>query len=302
MPGVFFNSTKSHSSVSQCQTIKINWHWWTWINIYIGVWCTSCHPPSQSVRCHILSEALGHSYHCSSKQTFREGTAHCDKLWVWKPHSMAHKAIIAFIWGISRFSSSLEKVWFQTMYFTKNRKNKNKKISHFTLIFGQNVEMYSFDSTFSLLVAFRFSGRCWAYPSFHAPSNATPPPRVNHDITMTLTLRCHDDVIKWKHFRHYWPFVRGIHRSPVNYPHKCQWRGALMISLICVWINGWVNNREAADLRRYRAYYDVIVMVIKMLLLPCSTLNTNQKIKITKHRFRGGFRKTIFIKIFIIVM
>ena len=43
----------------------------------------------------------------------------------------------------------------------------------------------------------------------------------------------HDDVIKWKHFPHYWPFVRGIHWSPVNSPHKDQWRGALMFSLIC---------------------------------------------------------------------
>ena len=56
-------------------------------------------------------------------------------------------------------------------------------------------------------------------------------------------------------------FVRGIHRSPVNSPHKGQWRGALMFPLICVWINGWVNNREAGDLRRYRAHYDVIVML-----------------------------------------
>ena len=189
-----------------------------------------------------------------------------------------------------------------------------------------------------------------------------------------------DDVIKWKHFPRYWPFVRGIHRSPVNSPHKGQWRGALMFSLIyariknkrlsthsrgwwfetlscslwrhrnevasevrhgwvssefyvlwprsslyqiaacrqlydrvlleptvpvstilfdyivrkhddvikwmcgeftgqrciprtkasdaellcfsliCVWINSWVNNREAGDLRRYRAHYDVTVM------------------------------------------
>ena len=38
----------------------------------------------------------------------------------------------------------------------------------------------------------------------------------------------HDNVIKWKHFPRYWPFVRGIHRSPVNSPHKGQWRGALM--------------------------------------------------------------------------
>ena len=70
----------------------------------------------------------------------------------------------------------------------------------------------------------------------------------------------HDDVIKWKHFPRYWPFVRGIHRSPVNSPHKGQWRGALMFSLICVWINGWVNNREAGDLRCYRAHYDVSVI------------------------------------------
>ena len=53
----------------------------------------------------------------------------------------------------------------------------------------------------------------------------------------------HDDVIKWKHFPRYWPFVRGIHRSPVNSPHKGQWRGALMFTLICVWINGifWIG-------------------------------------------------------------
>ena len=70
----------------------------------------------------------------------------------------------------------------------------------------------------------------------------------------------HDGVIKWKHFPRYWPFVRGIHRSPVNSQHKGQWHGALMFSLICIWINGWVNNREAGDLRRYRAYYDDTVM------------------------------------------
>ena len=72
----------------------------------------------------------------------------------------------------------------------------------------------------------------------------------------------HDDVIKWKYFPRYWPFVRGIHWSPVNYPHKSQWRGALKFSLICARINGWVNNRESGDLRRHRAHYDVIVMII----------------------------------------
>ena len=61
-------------------------------------------------------------------------------------------------------------------------------------------------------------------------------------------------------FPRYWPVVRGIHRSPVNSPHKGQWRGALMFSFISARINGWVNNGKAGDLRRYRAHYDVIVM------------------------------------------
>ena len=41
-------------------------------------------------------------------------------------------------------------------------------------------------------------------------------------------------------------------------PRKGQWRGALMLSLICAWINAWVNNREAVD-------YDVIVMWFMIL-------------------------------------
>ena len=47
---------------------------------------------------------------------------------------------------------------------------------------------------------------------------------------------------------------------PGESPHKGQWRGALLFSFICVWINGWVNNLEAGDLRRNRAHYDVTVM------------------------------------------
>ena len=42
--------------------------------------------------------------------------------------------------------------------------------------------------------------------------------------------------------------------------HKCQWRGALMFSLICPWTKIWVNNREAGGLRRHPAHYNVIVM------------------------------------------
>ena len=83
---------------------------------------------------------------------------------------------------------------------------------------------------------------------------------TKHLIVPKDAARNHNDVIKWKHFPRYWSFVRGIHRSPVNSPHKGQWRGTLMFSLICRPINCWVNNREAGDLRHHRAHYDVIVM------------------------------------------
>ena len=87
-------------------------------------------------------------------------------------------------------------------------------------------------------------------------------PRPGHRCSRRCPSRhkAHDDVIKWKHFPRYWPFVRGIHRSPVNSPHKGQWQGALIFTSICVRINGWVNNRDAGDLRRHRAHYDAIVM------------------------------------------
>ena len=88
--------------------------------------------------------------------------------------------------------------------------------------------------------------------------------RVPLDIVAAI---CHEDVIKWKKFPRYWPFVRGIHRSPVNSPHKGQWRGAFMFSLICAWTNRSVNNREAGDWRRYRAHDDVIVMFFQISIL-----------------------------------
>ena len=54
--------------------------------------------------------------------------------------------------------------------------------------------------------------------------------------------------------------------SPV--PGKGQWRGALMFTLICARINGWVNNHKAGDLRRHRAHYDIIVIIWWQYCMP----------------------------------
>ena len=59
------------------------------------------------------------------------------------------------------------------------------------------------------------------------------------------------DAAWWRHqmetFPRYWPFVRRIHRSPVNFPTKVSDAELWCFSLICAWTSGWVNNRDAGD-------------------------------------------------------
>ena len=110
------------------------------------------------------------------------------------------------------------------------------------------------------------------FASKQADLTTSPSPLILQYITLNVFFRIKqtgfnaeiqdDDVIKWKRFLRYWPFVRGIHRSPVNSPHKGQWRRALVFSLICAWINGSVNNGEAGDLRRHRGHYGVTIMTL----------------------------------------
>ena len=101
--------------------------------------------------------------------------------------------------------------------------------------------------------------RQWKSYGWNDASEAT---LENISISYELPQADHDDVIKWKHFPRYWPFVQGIfYRSPVNSPHKGRWRGALMFSLIHAWTNDWANNYgDVSDLRCRRAHYDVTVM------------------------------------------
>ena len=76
-----------------------------------------------------------------------------------------------------------------------------------------------------------------------------------------------------------------------------------MFSLISVWINGWVNNRKADDLRRYRAHYDVIVMndsffigdtIHKWLINPDDVVDTLRPRQNVRH-FADDIFKCIFL-------
>ena len=107
----------------------------------------------------------------------------------------------------------------------------------------------------------------WKYEGFKNRKNVSIE-RSNGIIMMTSS-----------NFPRHWPFVRGIHRSPVNAPHKGQWPRywpfvnqlagrfssqrpeTRIFSLTCAWTNAWSNNRDAGGLRRQHAQYDVTVMV-----------------------------------------
>ena len=102
------------------------------------------------------------------------------------------------------------------------------------------------------------------------------------DVTTASPQGNHDDVIKWKHFPCYWPFVWGIHRSPGNSPHKGQWRGALMFSLICVWIKrlskqSWGWWLETLSCPLWRHYNDG----------PCNIQNTQSRLLGRFHHNQG---------------
>ena len=113
--------------------------------------------------------------------------------------------------------------------------------------------------------------------------------RVGHEKHAILME--YDDIIKWKHFPRCWLFVRGIHRQSVNYPHKGQWRWTWMFPSIFAWINGWVSNPEAGDLRRQRAHFDVTVIELSFFYsklpvvwqIPCNFCKANhEKLNVLK--------------------
>ena len=76
---------------------------------------------------------------------------------------------------------------------------------------------------------------------------------------LVFTLHTHDDVIKWKHFPRYWPFVRLIHRSPVYFPHKGQCNTEL-------WCFLWSAPEQMVEQTiETPAIWDAIVFIMRSL-------------------------------------
>ena len=72
---------------------------------------------------------------------------------------------------------------------------------------------------------------------------------------------------------HLWGEFTGYRWTPRSKASDTE----LWCFFLCAWINGWVNNREAADLRHHGTHYDATVMTLK-----CNLLSVGHKNQVRK--------------------
>ena len=126
-------------------------------------------------------------------------------------------------WLGANLESTLQYIW-QAIFHQKSKYQPDKSISTFSSYYRSAIGK----TLLNVLNVLNWHPVIWSI--YCKPLENRHP----------LKICWHDDVIKWKHFPRYWPFVRRIHRSTVNSLHKGQWRGAMMFSLICDW-NGFLK-------------------------------------------------------------
>ena len=89
--------------------------------------------------------------------------------------------------------------------------------------------------------------------------------KVSGNIPWNITRKCRIGIPWWRHQMETISALLGLNEGnpPVTggFPHKDQWRFALMFSLICAWTNNCANKRDAGDLTPHRALYNVTVMI-----------------------------------------
>ena len=100
------------------------------------------------------------------------------------------------------------------------------------------------------------------------------------------------------------PFLRGIHRSPGNSQRKGQWRGALVFSLICAWINsrvkeswGWWFETPSCSLLRH-CNVPPTSNVVSCVASGCTVARTLFRYKDRRPmyedpRYKGGFEAVL---------
>ena len=115
----------------------------------------------------------------------------------------------------------------------------------------------SFDVVFDLRLNKRLSKQSWGW--------------WFETLSGSLWRHCNEVTAAW--WRHQMETFSALlaiceGNSPVTTGFPLQWRGVLMFPLICTWTNGWAKNRNAGDLRRHCAHYDVTLMRCEGLCHP----------------------------------
>ena len=93
---------------------------------------------------------------------------------------------------------------------------KNKLTKSHILIWINIHLCFNCDGSTSIEVNLRVSNYKFNWLNYFLDSQ--PEAGLAH-LCLQMSKR-HDDVIKFKQFPRYWPFVRGIHRGHVNSPHN----------------------------------------------------------------------------------
>ena len=91
---------------------------------------------------------------------------------------------------------------------------------------------------------------------------------------LTFLAREHDDVIKWNYFPRYWPFVRGIHRQPMNSTHKKP-----VTQSFDAFFDLRLNKRLSKQSRRRW-----LETPSRSLWRDCNEINANVRLLILEHR------------------
>ena len=165
-------------------------------------------------------------------------------LWIhwdnWRLH-VRHKPIVAQMAPCSDVDVEQTKIYgvvcVQLIHFSlSDRKDKSIFVTHLIIIIKSEVSTFPIVVIFFLgcmlkvvpfycVICFTDSINIVMYTSLTTLNIKMPARYILSSVRFEATV-CHDDVIKWKHFPPYCPFVMGIHRLPVDFRDRIQWRGA----------------------------------------------------------------------------
>ena len=87
---------------------------------------------------------------------------------------------------------------------------------------------------------------------------------------------CHDMIMTWQWFPHYWPYVRGIHGSLLDSADKGPVTVTLIFPLLLAWISCWTNRRVVSAFRWHDAHVISPWCTIWLVQLIAQTSNNGQ--------------------------